>query len=67
MLQEIHVDIALDGAVKIDAIGFSGSDCEQATAFLEEALGQVTQKRRKPEYYQQNTHKQAQRLGNGRR
>ena len=66
MQQEIHVDIAPDGAVKIDAVGFSGSDCEQATAFLELALGKVQQKRRKPEYHQRNQHRGRQRQSLGR-
>jgi hypothetical protein len=51
MPQEIHVLIEADGSVKIDALGFAGADCEQATAFLEKALGTVQQKRRKPEYF----------------
>jgi len=51
MQQEIQVDIGPDGSVRIDAAGFSGPDCEQATAFLEQALGTVTARRRKPEYH----------------
>ena len=35
----IEVVVAPDGTVKIDAIGFTGPDCEKATAFLEKALG----------------------------
>ena len=45
MQQTIHVDIAPDGSLKIDAVGFTGADCEQATRFLEDALGQVAEKR----------------------
>ena len=62
MKQEIHVDIEPDGFLKIDAIGFSGSDCELATAFLEAALGDVQSKQKKPEYYQQQRRNSAQRL-----
>lgn len=39
----------------IDAGGFKGPDCEQATEFLEEALGVVSQEIKKPEYHQRNT------------
>ena len=39
MKKRIDIDIGLDGGVSIDAVGFQGPDCEQATAFLEEALG----------------------------
>jgi hypothetical protein len=31
--------------------GFVGKDCEDVTAFIEQALGQVTEKTRKREYY----------------
>lgn len=63
MPQEIHVLIEPDGSVKIDAVGFTGADCEQATAFLEKALGHVQQKRRKPEYFLRNRTRQRQNLG----
>ena len=62
-MKQINVDIAPDGGVEIDAVGFSGPDCEQATRFLEEALGRVTQRDRKPEYHQRNARRQSQRLG----
>jgi len=62
-MQQINVDIDAQGGVKIDAVGFSGPDCEQATRFLEEALGQVTDKHRKPEYHQRNIRRHSQRLG----
>ena len=52
-----------DGSLIIDAIGFKGSDCEKATRFLEEALGQIATKQRKPAYDERNkTHRQ-QRVG----
>ncbi len=51
-MEQINVDIGPDGAVKIDAVGFSGSDCETATRFLEDALGVVDVRRHKPEYRQ---------------
>ena len=66
MPQEIHVDIAADGALAIDATGFAGADCEQATRFLEEALGSVTQKRRKPEFHQHAARRQSRQIRAGR-
>ena len=51
-MQTVNVDIGPDGSVQIDAVGFTGADCEKATAFLEAALGQVTARRKKPEYRQ---------------
>ncbi len=62
-MEQINVDIAPDGSVEIDAVGFSGPDCEQATRFLEEALGEVTERSRKPEYHQRSVRRQSQRLG----
>ncbi len=59
----IEVTIGPDGSVKIDAVGFSGQTCEQATAFLEQALGPVTGKRRKPEYYRRAVVRKQQRIG----
>lgn len=46
----IEIVVQPSGELHIDAVGFSGSDCERATAFLEEALGLIGQKIRKPEY-----------------
>ena len=51
-MRQIKVDIGPDGAVTIDAVGFRGSDCEEATRFLEDALGDVGERRRKPGYRQ---------------
>lgn len=63
MSKSIEVTISPTGNIQIDAIGFKGSDCEQATKFLEEALGVVAQKQKKPEYQQQNINKPQQRIG----
>jgi hypothetical protein len=63
MQQTIRLDIDPDGFLKIDAIGFSGTDCEQATAFLEEALGDVQGKQKKPEFYRQQRRLNGQQLG----
>ena len=47
----IEVIVASDGTLKIDAIGFTGSDCEKATAFLEKALGKTQSRQKKAEHY----------------
>lgn len=49
-MKRIDIDVATDGAISIDAVGFSGPDCEQATQFLEEALGDTASRRHKPEH-----------------
>jgi hypothetical protein len=52
MRRTIEVTVSPMGDITIDAVGFKGADCEQATKFLEEALGVPAQKVRKPEYLQ---------------
>jgi hypothetical protein len=40
------------GQAKIEAQGFKGSTCTEATRFLKEALGNVTDYRNKAEYFE---------------
>lgn len=63
MTRTIEVTVSPIGEIQIDAVGFKGADCEQATRFLEEALGTVAQKQRKPEYHQRTTTKNQQKIG----
>jgi len=63
MNRTIEVVVSATGEIKIDAVGFKGADCEQATRFLEEALGVVNQRSKKPEYHQTLTPRSQQRLG----
>jgi hypothetical protein len=64
MKPAIEIIIAPSGAIQIDAVGFKGADCEQATRFLEDALGVVQQKQKKPEYHQRSQSRRQQRIGN---
>ena len=59
----IEVTIEPGGSIQIEGVGFQGSDCEKATKFLEEALGTVTTRTKKPEYYQRSRQAAQQRLG----
>jgi hypothetical protein len=58
MPQSIHtnrtlqITIAPGGAIAIEASGFKGADCEVATRELEQALGVVRQRIRRPAFYQ---------------
>jgi hypothetical protein len=65
-MPQINVDIAADGSLRIDAVGFAGTDCEKATRFLEDALGRVRQRGRKPEYYARRSANLRQSVGGGR-
>ena len=59
----IEIIIGTSGEIQIDAVGFKGPDCEKATAFLEEALGVVGKKVKKPEFHQHGTRTNQQRIG----
>ena len=63
MKQVIEVTVSPSGEISIDAVGFAGADCEKATRYLEEALGAVTDRTKKPEYHQCQQAKSQQRLG----
>ncbi len=63
MKRTIEITVTQTGEIQIDAVGFKGPDCEKATRFLEEALGTVTVKRRKPEFHQRATTRQQQKVG----
>jgi hypothetical protein len=63
MKPSIEIVIATTGEIKIDAVGFKGTDCEKATKYLEQALGTVSGKVKKPEYHQRQQNKREQRIG----
>jgi DUF2997 family protein len=62
MKPTIEITIAPTGEITIDAMGFKGADCEQATRYLEAALGVTTHRAKKPEYHQQQRNKKQQRI-----
>ena len=59
----IEIIINTSGQLTINAAGFAGSDCEKATAFLEQALGKLTAKQRRPEWHQRNKRSNQQKVG----
>lgn len=63
MKRTIEVIVSPAGEIQIDAVGFKGADCEAATRFLEDALGVVGKKVKKPEYHQRTTSVRQQKLG----
>ena len=63
MKPTIEIIIQPTGQIRVDAIDFKGADCEQATKYLEEALGFVGQRQRKPEFHQQRRRQVRQGLG----
>ena len=61
--RSIEVIVMPDGSLVIDAVGFKGAACDKATRFLEEALGQIASKQRKPSYSERNKTQRQQRVG----
>ena len=61
--RSIDVIVMPDGQLIIDVVGLKGPDCEKATRFLEEALGQIASKQRKPAYNERNRTQTKQRVG----
>ena len=59
----IEVTVFPNGEISIEAVAFKGPDCERATAYLEEALGVVGSRTKKPEYHQRTRQQHQQRLG----
>ena len=63
MKPTIEIIVSPTGDFTIEGIGFKGAGCEKATKFLEEALGVVNSKVKKPEFHQQAVVQQQQQLG----
>jgi hypothetical protein len=63
MQKTIEIIVSPTGELKIDCLGFKGPDCEQATKFLEEALGMTAETVKKPEFNQRTTRTTQQKLG----
>ena len=63
MKRTIEIIVSPTGDISIDAVGFKGADCEKTTKALEEALGVVNDRVKKPEYYSRNTAAAQQKLG----
>ena len=63
MKRTIEVTVSPIGEIKIEGVGFKGPDCEQATQYLEEALGTVSNSVKKPEYHQRSILNNHQKVG----
>ena len=57
--ERIDVWISLEGAITLDAVGYTGSSCEEATRFLEESLGTIGRKQRTRDYYRRQKNRQS--------
>jgi hypothetical protein len=53
MTKTIEIIVAPDGQTKIETKGFAGADCQDASRFIEQALGERTAEMLTPEFYAQ--------------
>lgn len=51
--KDIIITIGPDGEVKLEVKGVPGADCLDLTKFLEDELGDVTDRQHTSEYYQE--------------
>jgi hypothetical protein len=64
--RRILVKVSLTGEIRIEAEGFHGKGCTDATKALEDALGSRTARGLKPEFQRQGlTQSASQQLGHG--
>ncbi|MFN3152908.1 DUF2997 domain-containing protein [Bremerella sp.] len=59
----IEITIGTDGQSRVETKGFTGSDCQAASRFLETALGRQQDQLLKPAFYQSETLRQATQTG----
>lgn len=65
-MKTITIEVLPGGSTKIEAIGFKGVGCEEATAHIERALGGGSKSIKKPERYVQEIGRTKQGIGGGR-
>ena len=58
-MKRIEIVVNPDGKTVIETEGFSGSSCQEATRFLEKALGERSGERLTGEFYQPQPIEQA--------
>lgn len=51
--KQVCISIGKDGSMRVEAKGFKGKSCEEATAFLQELFGKETSKVLKPSYWEE--------------
>jgi hypothetical protein len=53
MKREMVIQIAPDGSISLEVKGVKGGECLDFSKLLEEALGEVTQREKTSEFYQE--------------
>lgn len=63
MTKTIQIIVAPDGATRVETKGFTGSECREASRFVEQALGKHVEEQLKAEFHQTTTTQQQARQG----
>jgi len=50
-MKQVKILLGKDGTIKVEAEGFKGGSCEEATAFLDEIFG-IDKRKYKDSYYE---------------
>ena len=53
MSKKVEIIFGNDGSVKVEAFGFQGASCEEATEFLDELFGK-SKRKHKDSYYEES-------------
>ena len=61
MSKIIEITVAPDGATRVETKGFAGNQCQEASRFIEQALGKRTSEQLTAEFHQQVASDQVQR------
>lgn len=57
---KIEIIVSPQGEARVQTKGFAGADCQQASRFLEQALGKCTKEQLTAEFHQSTTSVQQQ-------
>ena len=63
-MKTIEINVSPKGETTVQTKGFAGSQCRQASEFIEKALGQRTGEQVTAEFHQQVVHHQTNHQGN---
>lgn len=58
-MKTIEIVVSPQGETRLETKGFTGSECQQASRLLEQALGQTSSDTRTAEYYADQAHQQS--------
>ena len=57
-MKTIEITVATDGSTKVEAKGFAGSSCREASKFIRDDLGTSRDEKLTSEFYQLNDQQQ---------